>query len=662
MKHIVTAATLAVLPTTLVACNSFLNPSELSSNTNSEVIFKGKKIDLEPVLKGFPYSGFSVDPTNQVVVYLKKQGSQETLMFLDAKENGWDLEKGQVVSDIDFDSRNAWGRSYNSKDGKIYWRGDEQNDEIINLYRLDPQTREVEKLTDVPYIYGSSFNSDKTKIAFVVRLGYDEDGVSKGELRILDLETLEQTTVATDSKELSFTWTTPVWSPNEQFIALSANKDGLRTNGNIVYVDLNSEDNGLKLVTDPSAARQFPGVVDWISDSELLFTSSETGFSNIYRASIVDGSVKKETDFRQHVANSRIVEEEGGKTLWSMLSSPLGSKIEVRELKSMKVVASKTLTSDGYLTTGEGEGAIVVGGSVNSPFEMQEVTRNEGSLNIKKLAGVPQSFEEESVKCVAEAKVFPTFDKDPNTDTTRMLHGFMLSPKDPLPPEERIVAIEAFYGGGNRFFDQYQALCAAGIHVFSPSPRGSGGFSAAFQALNDKDLGGSEIIDIIYAGKFVSEELNVPENRVGVFGTSHGGYATMRLVTFPGEVNGVEAQFKWGFGTAIAGFSNIIRFFEESNIPDWVTLEAGDPETDREKLESRSPNNLAEHAFAPLLLVHGENDNRVPVIGSRDMYQKMKEAGKPVKYLEYEGEGHGLKSLENELDMYQNWFEMLEDL
>jgi dipeptidyl aminopeptidase/acylaminoacyl peptidase len=47
------------------------------------------------------------------------------------------------------------------------------------------------------------------------------------------------------------------------------------------------------------------------------------------------------------------------------------------------------------------------------------------------------------------------------------------------------------------------------MYVLSPSPRGTSGFGRDFAALNDRDLGGNEIIDIIYCAQYISEKLGV---------------------------------------------------------------------------------------------------------------------------------------------------------
>ncbi|UCE07742.1 MAG: prolyl oligopeptidase family serine peptidase, partial [bacterium] len=90
-----------------------------------------------------------------------------------------------------------------------------------------------------------------------------------------------------------------------------------------------------------------------------------------------------------------------------------------------------------------------------------------------------------------------------------------------------------------------------------------------------------------------------------------------------------------------------------------VTLEAGDPKTEREKLLDRSPITHANKLMGKLLLLHGENDSRVPAIESRTMAEKLKSLGKSVTYVEFKGQGHGVKGLDNIITRYRAWFDFL---
>jgi dipeptidyl aminopeptidase/acylaminoacyl peptidase len=91
-------------------------------------------------------------------------------------------------------------------------------------------------------------------------------------------------------------------------------------------------------------------------------------------------------------------------------------------------------------------------------------------------------------------------------------------------------------------------------------------------------------------------------------------------------------------------------------------LEAGDPNTEADKLRDRSPLYHAENARGKLLLTHGTNDSRVPIEGSRQMADQLRKHGKDFLLVEFEGQGHGIKGLENNARNYRVWFEFLESL
>jgi len=233
-----------------------------------------------------------------------------------------------------------------------------------------------------------------------------------------------------------------------------------------------------------------------------------------------------------------------------------------------------------------------------------------------------------------------------------MLHAYLYTPSDLPKDSNPLVRMLAFYGGENDFSTDNQIFCQAGIVTFSPSVRGSTGFGTDFYRLNDGDLGGNEIVDLFAGARWLMTQ-GYLSDRIGVYGRSHGGYATMRALTFPPGTNGHNDVFPFAFGMADAGFSDIISFHDQCNIPDWVLLEAGDPATEREKLMDRSPLHHVDKLNAPLFLSHGENDQRVPVSGSRQMAEACTQAGQNCTYLEFPGQGHRVRGLTNEQALYQ---------
>ena len=619
------------------------------------VEFKGRQIDLQPYIEGFPYSGFN--PFFEAgKMYYYEQGETTMLKMVDLGA-AVDLAKGKVISDIDFSKRNGWCMRDRNNDGNPYWSGDEINEEVINLYRLDPQTEAVNKLTDVPYIYGWRWDETKTKIAYVARLGDKDQRLS--ELRILDLESGEETVVMQDTPEFRFTWGAPSWQPQGKGVVLPVVKNADRTYGNLVYVDLQSK--AWSIFTNPAKARSFPGAHrDWLNDDAFIYYSNEDGFRNIYSYNISSKETRQITTFKKDLSDAELVTIDDEKYIFAILDNPIENEIMLLDPHDGKIMKSEKINLNLSILDTEGRKMLVYANSAEVRFRIDELLVDKAKFTFKTNLDLPQELKSKILHARQERLEYPTFDIDPATGKTRMLHAFLYHPEKPLPKEQQLVMIQSFYGGGNYFSTRTQILAEAGIYVLSPSPRGSSGFGREFAALNDKDLGGNEIIDIIYAAKYISEKLDIPPQRIGVYGGSHGGYATMRCLTFPGEVNGNKAAFDWGFGISHAGFSDIVHFYENCNIPDWVTLEAGDPKTEADKLRDRSPLYHADKMVGKLLLTHGTNDSRVPIEGSRWMADSLRAYNKDVKLVEFEGQGHGIKGLENNVRNYRVWFDFLD--
>lgn len=617
--------------------------------------FKNRKIDLKPFVEGFPYTGFHPFYDAGRMFYYQV-GAKTILKEVDLKgESG--LEKGVPVSDIDFSGRNVWSIQYNKNDNHLYWQGDEINDEIINLCRLNPSNGEYEKLTDVPYIFGYYWDEGRKNIAYTARLGDKEERL--GELRVLNLKTLEENVITADKPEFRFSWGTVSWQPDGKGIVTTVNRNADRTYGNLVYIDLGSKQ--WTLMTDPDKPRMFPNAYQkWLNDDECLYGSNEDGFVNIYSYNIKKKRSRQITRFSKDVNNVELIEIGKKKYIFAVLGDPIESEILLIDPRTAEIIERQKADLNLTLLDSQENRLLVESTSATVKFRIDEITVNKDGFLWNTKIDIPDTLKNQIVRSRVERIEYPAFDTDPATGKLRMLHAFLYHPRNPLPRDQQMVMIEAFYGGENRFNTQYQILADAGIYVLSPAPRGSYGYGREFEALNDGDLGGNEILDIIYAGRYISEKLGIPPNRVGVFGASHGGYATMRLMTFPGEVNRNRAHFNWGFGISHAGFSDIINFYEHCNIPDWVVLEAGDPKTETEKLHDRSPLYHAREMRGKLLLTHGTNDNRVPTEESIAMADSLEKYGKDVTLVEFEGQGHGVKGLANTVKRYKAWFDFLE--
>ena len=618
---------------------------------SGKVHFIDRDVDVLSFLEGFPYStyGFYLSEDATKLFYVR-QADGNPLMMLDLAEST-DIGKGEVISDEDWASRNFWSPDFNEKDGYLYWMGDKSNDEKIDLYWMDPETGETECFTDVPYIYGWSFNDDKSLIAYVARISQDGDDHSD-EFRILNVKTLEDRLICEDKPDFRMTWSDFSLSPDNTGCILTVLKNVNRTYTNMAYLDFATGE--YKVITDPTQEASLSGcavISPWYSDNVAYFLSDQDGYANVYSYDRNTGKTSQITAYTQDLS-AKWIDADGKKYLACVSTSPEGSLVRVLEPDGTELARTLYPATLSFQTT-VGNKMYFTAGATDILFQIWTVAFVDGQLEQSVLVDLPEDIKSSMVTSHAEKLSIPTFDIDPATGETRLLHAYLMVPDNPLPADQARLMVMSFYGGENAYDVEHQVFTAAGMYVLSASPRGSSGFGRDFAALNDHDLGGNETIDMIYCARYISEMLGIPPERVGCFGMSHGGYETMRLMTFPGEVNGFKASFPFGFGIAVAGFSDIIYEHYHTNIPDWDYLEAGDPVTERDKLMDRSPISHVDKISGPLLLIHGDHDDRVDIGGSQMLYDALKEAGKPVEFLIMEGQGHGYKGIDNQMRYYR---------
>ena len=137
--------------------------------------------------------------------------------------------------------------------------------------------------------------------------------------------------------------------------------------------------------------------------------------------------------------------------------------------------------------------------------------------------------------------------------------------------------------------------------------------------------------------------------RVGIYGASYGGYATLAGVTFTPDLYAAAVNY--------VGVSNLFTFM--NTIPPYWRTElvklqemVGHPERDKERLTRTSPALNAERIKTPLMVVQGERDPRVNKAESDQMVEALKVRGVDVPYLVKDNEGHGFRNEENQYEFY----------
>jgi dipeptidyl aminopeptidase/acylaminoacyl peptidase len=621
---------------------------------SSIVTYRGRQIDLAPYLQGFPYSGFEALPEANLLLYFHDLPDRR-LVKVQPLDRPFDPSIGRALGDVDWNARSFLAPEYDRRHHGILFVGDEANDEVFNVYRLSLDSAELTKLTDVPYDYSFALDPDHRSLAYVAR--YADGPETRGELRVRDLATGEDRLVVADTPALRFTWGNLLWG--DGLLLAEINLEGDRNRSNLAWIDLSAPT--LAPLLDTGPRRSMLSVLDdWVDERTCLVVSNESGYMQVYRLDVTDGLPTHLTDEPYDYRSVQTVKIGERVLVATVVDRPQDSPLRLLDPRSGETLWEHVAEGSVYLMHAGEERLYAWSTSLAEKWAMWRLEVNE-PVRWERVASMPPEILAATSHAVVERITYPTFDVDPGTGQTRQIHAFLLIPRELPPPERRQAFVLAFYGGANAYRQDFQILVEAGFIVLSPAVRGSFGFGRDFYALIDKDLGGNEMIDLIYGGRYLQERFGLSPRQIGVFGGSHGGYATVRSLTLPAPINGRDESFDWGFGWAHAGFYDITTFWRDCNIPDWVTQKAGDPRTEREKLLDRSPLTHAARLRAPLYLTHGDRDNRVPVGESRVLVGRLRELGKDFRYDEFAGHGHQLKGISAQQRLWQGLLAYLDE-
>jgi dipeptidyl aminopeptidase/acylaminoacyl peptidase len=209
-------------------------------------------------------------------------------------------------------------------------------------------------------------------------------------------------------------------------------------------------------------------------------------------------------------------------------------------------------------------------------------------------------------------------------------------------------------------FDLYtQVLVSQGFSVLQVNYRGSTGRGREFVEELYEDWGGAEQGDVAVAAEHVVDEHDwIDDDRIVVFGGSYGGYsAYWQMVQYP-EL--YDAGIAWiGVSDLPDMFENTMPHFRTELMEKYL----GTPDENPDIYEERSPSTHADNVDAPLFVIHGVNDRRVPVSQARIFREELEAAGfeaGPDADFEYEElgeEGHASSDQEQKL----RTFRLLED-
>lgn len=196
-------------------------------------------------------------------------------------------------------------------------------------------------------------------------------------------------------------------------------------------------------------------------------------------------------------------------------------------------------------------------------------------------------------------------------------------------------------------------LACRGFVVLLPNPRGSVGYGVGFARANFDDWGGGDFEDVIAGADFLVENGYADGSRMGICGWSYGGYMSAWAITQTDR-----------FSAAVvgAGVTNLYSFHGTTDITP-TFLEKYFRETAYRRPQAyrdHSSMSFVRNAGTPTLILHGEEDSRVPAGQAYELYRGLVQSGVEVELVVYPREGHGFREILHQIDLVDRiaeWFE-----
>ena len=534
-----------------------------------------------------------------------------------------------------------------SPDGKtIVFTADPSGDEFHQIYALPIRGGWPERWTDAEQVQH-----------FFIQLGWSPDGAkiaysanaqtpSDQDVWLRDVESGE-----TQMLFGGVGFTFPVaWSPDGRYLTVLEFRSNSDSSIHLVEVET-GETRELTPHGEDDSAVYIPG--PWAQDSSGFYLVSNEGreFAGVafYR---LDGdgiewieTPEREIEDLAGTADGRVlawVENEDGWSRLRIRDTETGRDLPDPQLPE----GASTPLGSGLTVSPDGSYAAIIWQSPRRAPELYAIETATGRA--KRLTDSMLGGLRESQLAMPELISYPSFDG-------RQIPAWLYKPRK----RGRVPVVVSIHGGPqvqerpiyNGF---YQYLVSRGIAVLATNIRGSAGYGKNYQNLISRDWGGGDLKDWDHAVKWLHEQPWVDPKRIGVFGGSYGGFASLSCVTRLPE--------HWAVGVDIFGPSNLVTF-AKAVPPTWrrfMAKEVGDPETEVDFLLERSPITYVENVKAPLLVIQGATDPRVVKPESDQMVEKLRELGREVEYEVFEEEGHGFTRRANQIRAFRlsaDWLE-----
>jgi dipeptidyl aminopeptidase/acylaminoacyl peptidase len=474
----------------------------------------------------------------------------------------------------------------------------------LHLFVVDIASKQVRQLTQGNYDEHSiDWSPDGKQLVFASNREPNQDEFFNYDLFTLQADNSIRRLTATESSEYD-----PLWSPDGKFIIYRGTRRGLTDR------ETTMEDTHVWIMNaDGSNRHEIGNVIDnrqsapqWALDgSAVYFTVQERGSNHLVRLPISGGKPEY------------VVSDVGGVGAWSVGRNG------------------------------------VIAYTFSTPRDAAELYYKSGAAAPRKLTDLNHDLL--AGKSIADVESFTFVSNDNRFDVEAFLTkpiGMDATSKYPL-----IVVIHGGPHGENgpAFNFKNQIYAAHGYAVLNVNYRGSTGYGQKFADAVFGDQDGNEGQDVLYGvSAAVRRYLWIDRDRLGIEGVSYGGQLTDWLITQTNE-------FKAAIPTA--GIANLVSYNYMTYYNQYEEMEFGQFLHQGNLMDVAWERSALKHisaAHTPTLIIHGENDNDVPIAEAEQLFIALKDVGVETVFLRYPREGHGLSEVKHQIDATDRsiaWYE-----
>jgi len=549
----------------------------------------------------------------------------------------------QLLNSDDRQAEPRW-----SPDGRwIAYSQDKGGNELWDIYVISREGGSPTNLTNTPDI--RERHPVWSHDAKLIACAFKPKQASSYDLAVIDVATgkLRKLTEETDPLQ---NWHVIAFSPDNKI--LYANRTSVGSDAGDVYaVDVAT---GRQTNLTPHGGKQLNIGTDLSSDGRaILMTSNRKG--GYLNAALLDVATKQltwATDTQWEVTSGAFSPD--GKHFTYAINADGRTTVYLADRRALQSTELKlppgvnTILSPQHISS-DGRQIVLQHEAINTPNDLWVLdtgTNRARQLTHMAVAGLtPQTLPP------SQLVHYKSFDGKIITAVLQMPFNLKRDGSNP--------AIIYPHGGPtgqtNDWWDSASnALATRGYIVLQPNPRGSTGFGMDFQSANYQDLGGGDLKDELFGLEWLLSTGYVDPRKVGAFGGSYGGFMTLMLA----------AKEPARFAAAVDMYGPLDFFsmlkHADPNLSAYVRSLLGDPEKDRKVYEDDSPLKYVQGIEAPLLVLQGDNDPRIPKEESERLVEILKKRGNVVEVVYYPDEGHGFDKLEHQIDAARRivaWFD-----